>query len=243
MPQAAKPIKGGTHLFVYYCIHKSQFQRLKLCARPNKMEFSVQNLACRRGPVTVLSGVGFAIASGDALILRGPNGAGKTTLLRCLAGLTPPEAGSFSFSPDQVAYGAHADGLKGQLTVAENLEFWAQVYGAASIAPALDAFDLTDLLTRRAADLSAGQKRRVSLSRMTLTERPIWALDEPTVSLDAENVARFAKAVGRHLEGGGVALIATHIDLGLPKAQVLDIGQFRAAPEAGQDPFFDEAFL
>ncbi|PTX55424.1 heme exporter protein A [Litoreibacter ponti] len=207
------------------------------------MEFSVQNLACRRGPVTVLSDVCFSVSGGEALILRGPNGAGKTTLLRCLAGLTPPVSGTLNTSCDDVAYAAHADGLKAQLSVAENLQFWADIFGTGDIRPAVEAFDLGDLLTRRAQDLSAGQKRRLSLSRLLLTGRPVWALDEPTVSLDTENVARFAAAVTAHLDAGGAAIIATHIDLGLPAARVLDVGQFKAtraaAPES--DPFLDEA--
>lgn len=207
------------------------------------MDFSVQNLACRRGPVTVLRQVSFTVAVGEALILRGPNGAGKTTLLRCLAGLTPPVAGSLEFSTEDVAYAAHADGLKAQLSVAENLQFWADIFGTRDIDPAVAGFDLAGVLGRRAQDLSAGQKRRLSLSRLLLTGRPLWALDEPTVSLDTENVARFASAVTAHLAAGGSAIIATHIDLGLPGARVLEIGQFRAqqSDSSAHDPFLDEA--
>lgn len=207
------------------------------------MEFGVENLACRRGEVTVLAGVTFEVAAGEALILRGPNGSGKTTLLRCLAGLCPPVAGALRFSTDEVAYAAHADGLKAQLSVAENLQFWADIFGTRDIAPAVASFDLDGLLQRRAQDLSAGQKRRLSLSRLMLTGRGIWAMDEPTVSLDAENVARFAAAVTAHLDRGGSAILATHIDLGLPSARVLDVGPFRAVSgsNAPTDPFLDEA--
>lgn len=207
------------------------------------MEFGVENLACRRGEVTVLTGVTFAVASGEALILRGPNGSGKTTLLRCLAGLCPPVSGTLGFSTEDVAYAAHADGLKAQLSVAENLQFWADVFGTGDIAPAVDAFDLAGLLERRAQDLSAGQKRRLSLSRLTLTGRAIWALDEPTVSLDTDNVARFAAAITAHLEQGGSAILATHIDLGLPTAKTLDVTPFKASQSdtSEHDPFLDEA--
>ena len=206
------------------------------------MTFSVSNLSCRRGELTILSGVTFSVAEGEALILRAPNGAGKTTLLRCLAGLTPPMAGDIEFALDDVAYAGHADGLKAQLTVAENLEFWAAVYGTSDITPAMDAFSLSALMGRRAMHLSAGQKRRLSLARLILTGRPIWALDEPTVSLDTEAVGWFAAAVTRHLDAGGSAIIATHIDLGLPSARVLDLSQFRHVPSAEADDF-DEAFL
>ena len=202
---------------------------------------TVTDLACRRGDATVLRGVSFAAAPGEALVLRGPNGAGKTTLLRTLAGLTPRVAGEVSAGPDAMAYAAHADGLKGQLTVAENLTFWAQVFGTADIGPATAAFDLAPLLHRRTADLSAGQKRRAALARLPLTGRPVWLLDEPTVSLDAATVALFARVVTAHLAAGGIALIATHVDLGLPRTRELDVARFAAAARAApqDDPFAD----
>ena len=197
----------------------------------------VTDLACARGPAQILAGVNFAVAAGEALILRGPNGAGKTTLLRTLAGLTPPLAGTIETDPDAVAYAAHADGLKAQLSVAENLAFWAGVFGTQDTAPAIEAFDLAPLLDRRAGEMSAGQKRRLSLARLLVTGRPIWCLDEPTVSLDAENVARFAAAVTTHLSQGGSAVIATHIELGLPQATALDISPFVARQIRDDDPF------
>ncbi|WP_179379741.1 heme ABC exporter ATP-binding protein CcmA [Jannaschia marina] len=202
------------------------------------MTYAVTDLACRRGQVTVLRGVSFALAPGEALVLRGPNGSGKTTLLRTLAGLTPPVEGAVD--PETCAYVAHADGLKGQLTVAENLAFWARIFGTADIGPAVGAFDLGPLLHRRAADLSAGQKRRTSLARLPLTGRPVWLLDEPTVSLDTETVARFGQVVAGHLAAGGMAVLATHIDLGLPETRALDVSRFAAArqePAATSDPF------
>ena len=130
--------------------------------------------------------------------------------------------------------------MKAQLTSLENLRFWASIYGTTDLDHAIEGFDLRPLLARRTQDLSAGQKRRLSLARLALTGRPLWALDEPTVSLDAENVGRFARAVTRHLNGGGAAIIATHIDLQLPAARLLEIGPFRA--RQASDPFLDEAF-
>ena len=201
------------------------------------MTLRVVELACARGPAQILAGVTFAVAPGQALILRGPNGAGKTTLLRTLAGLTPPLAGRIEADPDAIAYAAHADGLKAQLSVRENLVLWAGVFGTRDIGPAVAAFHLGPLLDRRAGEMSAGQKRRLSLARLLVTGRPIWCLDEPTVSLDAENVVRFASAVTAHLGRGGAAIIATHIDLGLPTAQTLDITPFVAKRIRADDPF------
>ena len=204
------------------------------------MELTVTDLAVGRGGVPVLAGVSFGLVGGRALVLRGPNGSGKTTLLRTVAGLQDPMAGSVQGAEDQVAYAAHADGLKAALSVAENLRFWASVFGQRDIDPALRAFDLEALVDRRAGQLSAGQKRRLGLARMVVTARPLWVLDEPTVSLDAASVALFADAVRAHMAQGGAALIATHIDLGL-EADIFDVTPYRA--KAGAVAASDEAFL
>ena len=204
------------------------------------MELIVTDLAVGRGGVPLLAGVSFALSPGRALVLRGPNGSGKTTLLRTVAGLQPAYAGAVLGAEERIAYAAHADGLKAALTVTENLSFWAAVFGQSDIAPALAAFDLKALAGRRAGQLSAGQKRRLGLARLMVTGRDIWVLDEPTVSLDAASVARFAEAVRAHLARGGMALMATHIDLGL-EAEVLDVSAFQA--QAAAMAHADEAFL
>ena len=204
------------------------------------MTLSVRDLAVTRGGLAILEGVYFDLSPGEALVLRGPNGIGKTTLLRSVAGLQPAEAGQVTGAEDRIAYAGHSDGLKAMLSVAENLTFWAAVFGLTDIEAALVAFDLTELRTRMAGTLSAGQKRRLGLARLMVTGRPVWVLDEPTVSLDAASVTLFAEAVRLHLRGGGSALMATHIDLGLTEARVLDLTPFRAAPRARN---MDEAFL
>ena len=195
------------------------------------MTLHVDNLTLARGGVPVLTGVSLTVEPGQALILRGPNGAGKTTLLRTITGLQPPLSGQITGAEDQIAYAGHADGLKATLSVRENLMFWAQVFGRTDITAALDAYALHPLADRLAGTLSAGQKRRLGLARLLVTGRPIWILDEPTVSLDKDAVAQFAAAVRAHLGQGGSALMATHIDLGVD-ARVLDISAFRAAPDA-----------
>lgn len=203
------------------------------------MELKVSDLTVARGGLPILEGVSFVLGAGRALVLRGPNGAGKTTLLRTVAGLQPAMEGTVEGADDRIAYAAHADGLKSMLSVAENLRFWARVFGTAEIGPALSAFNLEALADRLAGTLSAGQKRRLGLARLMVTGRPVWVLDEPTVSLDTASVGLFADAVRAHLARGGAALMATHIDLGL-EADVLDVGGYRASPRAAVQ---DEAFL
>lgn len=204
------------------------------------MELTATNLSVGRAGAAVLQGVSFQLRPGRALVLQGPNGIGKTTLLRCVAGLQPPITGEISQDAQAIAYAAHADGVKSTLTVAENLAFWAAVYGTTGISDAIAAFQLAPLANRPAAHLSAGQKRRLGLARLLVTGRPIWALDEPTISLDTNAVQLFADAIATHLARGGSALIATHIDLGLT-ADRLDLTLFRAKPNASLGAF-DAAF-
>ncbi|WP_299843624.1 heme ABC exporter ATP-binding protein CcmA [uncultured Roseovarius sp.] len=205
------------------------------------MAISVSDLSVARGGIKVLEGISFTLASGQALVLRGPNGIGKTTLLRTIAGLQPPISGKVEATPESIVYAGHTDGLKATLSVLENLNFWAQVFGNKDISGAMKQYELTTLADRPAGALSAGQKRRLGLARLLVTGRLVWVLDEPTVSLDRDAVAMFAGAVRAHLGQGGSALMATHIDLGLDEAAILDVAPYRAkAPEPDD---FDGVFL
>lgn len=196
----------------------------------------VSNLSVARGGMTLLSGVDFSLTSGQILVLRGANGLGKTSLLRCIAGLQNPVEGQIT-APETVAYSGHANGLKGQMTVLENLAFWSSIYHGPSPEVALDAYDLHALADRPAANLSAGQKRRLGLARMQVSGCALWVMDEPTVSLDADNVALFRAALDRHVQSGGAAVITTHIDLAIASARLLDLTRFKARGLTGSTAF------
>src|SRR6185436_6685413 len=112
------------------------------------------------------------------------------------------------------------DGIKTHLTAAENLAFWATYLGgSADLAPrveaALQQFSLDALADIPAGYLSAGQKRRLGLARLAVAPRPLWLLDEPTVSLDAASVDVLVAAINAHLTSGGLAVIATHVPMAL----------------------------
>ena len=200
---------------------------------------TADDLCIERGGRLVLEGVAFSVSAGESLVVTGPNGAGKTTLLRALAGFLKPTAGAFHLQGGDMErdlgqhchYAGHLDAVKSRLSVTENLEFWASYLGGTSVgvAKALMAFDLANLAEVPAAYLSAGQRRRLGLARLLSAERPIWLLDEPTVSLDEDSRNRFAELVRSHLASGGIAIAATHVDLGLASAKTLRLSATRKA--------------
>ncbi len=215
------------------------------------MSLNVSNLTCYRSGRLIISGLSFTLKDGEAMMLRGPNGVGKSTLLRVLTGMLAAE-GEVELNgtrlrddrdaiQEQLAYAGHLDAIKPQLTVGENLTFWASLFAGGDIDTAVEQFSLAEIWDRPAHACSAGQKRRLGLARLVVSNRPLWLLDEPTVSLDVETTARFADIISAHCDAGGMALIATHIELGLPSPQELRLDPVTEEQHARtNDPFLSE---
>jgi heme exporter protein A len=206
------------------------------------VQLVAENLVLERGGRNVVDGLSLRLEPGAALVLTGPNGSGKSTLLRALAGYLRPAAGSVRITgtgEDREAgelchFVGHLDGIKSHLTSAENLVFWATYLGGqADLAPRVDAalraFALDALADIPAGYLSAGQKRRLALARLKAAERPLWLLDEPTVSLDAASVEVLVGAINAHLKSGGMAVIATHVPMALTPMEHIRLGRTAAA--------------
>jgi heme exporter protein A len=195
---------------------------------------TAEGLAVFRGERLVFRDFSFTVAAGGALVLAGPNGSGKSTLLRLLAGLVRPAAGrllwngadalaDLALHGREVAYLGHQDAVKPGLTVAENVRFSAAVSGR-PIDAALAAVGLEALADLPARMLSAGQKRRLALSRLVLSAAPLWLLDEPTLGLDTSSIERFESLLAAHRARGGLVVAATHVPLPLPGAADLRLG-------------------
>jgi heme exporter protein A len=212
---------------------------------------TAEKIACVRGDRTLFDGVNFRVRAGQALAVEGANGAGKTSLLRLIAGFLAPASGRILVktatdeSDDAEARGrlvgwlGHLDGLKVQLTVREQLLFYARLYqnplrpslarepamgtsppsatraGEADLVSALEQVGLARQAELPCRYLSAGQRRRLALARLLLSRRPLWLLDEPFAALDVAGQALVAHLMARHCGDGGIIIAATHDPLGL----------------------------
>jgi len=199
-------------------------------------ELEVTGLSCRRGGRPVVRNISFTLARGELLALTGRNGSGKTTLLRALALLVTADEGAIRWQGTdirhdrdgwrrQIAWLGHLDGLKGDLSVRENLANACHLRETPAIRvdEALAAFDLTPLAKRAARTLSAGQRRRAALARVAAADAPLWLLDEPLNALDSPSQAALRTVLGDHLAAGGLAIAATHAPIDVPNARVLEL--------------------
>ena len=181
-----------------------------------------RELAAWRGERCLFERLHFDLGPGQLALLVGSNGSGKTTLLRILAGLGLPTEGSVTWRDvavgelaaeqrAEIAYRGHLEALKRELTVAENLGFHAALWGRpAALEGVLEELKLRELAHMRARYLSAGQRRRTALAMLELSGAKLWLLDEPTTNLDSEGRGVLVEWVRRHLNNGGLAVIATH---------------------------------
>lgn len=199
------------------------------------MRFEAQALSARRGEDLLFRDISFMLSDGEALIVTGPNGSGKSTLLRVLAGLLPQEDGTVRFVDDgeerpareACHYLGHRNAMKRELTVEENLGFWADFMAKEGAAPGLDideaaeAVGLAGITHLPFGYLSAGQQRRMAMAKLLVAHRPVWILDEPTAALDVKADAMFAGLCQAHLAEGGMLVAATHQPLGIEDVKTL----------------------
>lgn len=198
------------------------------------------NLTCVRGDRLLFRDVSFSLASGGLIELRGPNGGGKTSLLRILCGLATPAEGEVRWNGanirrlreeyfSSIAYVAHLNGVKDELTALENLLVAGRVAGSEiSKHDGESTLQRVGLFNQRhlpARVLSAGQRRRLTLARLLAARAKLWLLDEILTSLDDLGVDLVRKLITEHIDGGGLAIVATHQDLRLspPGLQTINL--------------------
>jgi heme exporter protein A len=183
-------------------------------------------LTCIRDDRILFEGLSFELNAGQILLLEGKNGSGKTSLLRILCGFREPDEGEFLWGGDSIndsqyqtnmAYVGHLDGVKKELTVYENLKVSLALGrpGHYSIIDALARVNLADYDDVLVQALSAGQKRRLSLARLLITENKLWILDEPFTSLDKQGITLIETLMIEHCAKGGMIVLTSHHDIEL----------------------------
>ena len=202
------------------------------------MRFEADTISVNRGLRRVVQDVSFSLGEGDVLTVTGANGAGKSTLLRALCGLLPLAEGRLRLAGigegeddplifrEYLHYLGPQNAMKAALSVRENLSFWRDFSwgsGGLSIEEALAAVELPHVADLPFSYLSTGMKRRVAICRLLVSKKPVWIVDEPTSGLDSHSSELFSALCRGHCADGGIVIAATHLPLGLGKAQTLEM--------------------
>jgi heme exporter protein A len=197
------------------------------------ISLQVEALSCIRDDRVLFEELSFEIKGKQVLLLEGKNGSGKTSLLRILCGFREPDSGEIYWCGNlldnhyyaQMVYIGHRDGVKDELTVRENLlvsvalGFASQI----SISQALKKVDLQGYDEVLVQSLSAGQKRRLSLARLLITDNKLWILDEPFTSLDKDGIAVVEALMIEHVNRGGMVVLTSHHDVKLHDIEPIKI--------------------
>ena len=188
-------------------------------------KLSIKNLACKRGSRIIFDKVSFEVKSGQTFLIKGSNGSGKTSLMRTLAGYIEPHEGEIFIDGKNIdtsdnlyfQFIGEKNALKNNLSVKKNIVLWSLLFNASiDINDLLKKFDLTNYINQDVETLSDGQKKRLSLSKLFLNQKPIWLLDEPYVFLDEQNTIDLNKKISRFNLEGGIVIITSNIDIDFP---------------------------
>ena len=182
----------------------------------------VNNLSCQRGYKLLFENLSFELNSGEVLKVSGPNGSGKTSLMKILAGLSSFETGSIDYDDTKInserynldfLYLGHLAALSPELSCLENLKYTMRLGNDSldlDFSDALKKVGLKKFENELVGKLSAGQKKRIALSLLFITQSKVWLLDEPFSALDSKAIKIIETRVEDHCNSGGICVLTTH---------------------------------
>ena len=197
-----------------------------------------KDVTCQYNHRVIFEGVNINLGEGALVILHGPNGSGKTSFLKILAGINTPWSGDVLWNDQPISeaiqddelrvnYLGHNYAVKPELTVLENIEFWAELAGnPAKIDEALATFELTNVANTPCSDLSSGWLKRVALARLICCPANVWLLDEPYNNLDVQISGLLDKLIVNYAKAGGIVMLSSHTLVPIEKADKLNIAAF-----------------
>ena len=177
------------------------------------MSVFVNNLSCSQSGIKIISNISFSLKTGEILKISGENGSGKTTLLRAISGLGSYNSGEILISKDQVFLLGHNSGIKQNLTVEEDLEFWSEFYQNKHDNEILKKLGLSSKIHSQCRYLSQGQKQKLALTRLFCADKKIWLLDEPFSFLDEDSSNFLLSKIEDHRKNEGITIIVSHQNL------------------------------
>lgn len=193
---------------------------------PTTNQLTLENICCVRGDNVLFSDLSISAENGDLLRIRGENGSGKTSLLRIISGIAYPDSGtvlwnkktikkSDSFA-NAIAYLAHRDGIKSELTTLENLRFYQQLYhqnNPDELLDILEALDISHTAYLPTRQLSFGQRRRLGFARLLLSSTELWLLDEPFTGIDVAGRKLLEQHCLNFINHGGIVVMTHHAEI------------------------------
>jgi heme exporter protein A len=184
------------------------------------MILTIENLSLEYDEKQIFAPISLTLLPGAIVFLSGKNGSGKTSFLRMIAGIISLQENSkvmindvpiFELSKPYLNFIEHQIAVIDHFTVLENLEFWSRVYNSEIMIPsALSYFNLTDIMDQKCSELSAGNKKKVALARLSCCDSNLWLLDEVDVNLDEENKSLLHNMIAIKANNGGIIIMSSH---------------------------------
>ena len=205
--------------------------------KKEKTSISINSLSCAIDGRVVLNDINFSLTSGQSITIIGPNGVGKTLLLHIILGFKSNFKGNILINDvdlsevpadrqEQIGYYGHRASLQAGLTPLEIIRYWKAYYDSDAVAS--DLVKLWELPNIAVENCSEGQRKRIGLARLSMMQRNIWLLDEPTTNLDIEGKEKFLELHASHLKSGGLSVITTHEPSQFNKNKIINLDKYRS---------------